>query len=227
MNVLLDSKEGRDRFLRSVNDSVFFELAPCFTPQVNPYYCGIASLSMILNALTSEGFDLSPFQEKNEFLTFTQDNLLNRDTDQSVKKRSVILKQEKPSGDDLESDSFDPGISLVDMGKLVSFYHLDFVLHRLGQFQDKCVNEFREAVICSLSNKAGYLLCNFYGKALGETTGGHFSCPAVFDEKTDSILMLDVARHKTSWYWVNLVDFVKSMALPHGKRGWIQIRKRK
>ena len=41
--------------------------------------------------------------------------------------------------------------------------------------------------------------------------GGHFSTIVAYNEKEDMVLVMDVAEHLGSWFWVDLTDFYKSM----------------
>lgn len=54
---------------------------------------------------------------------------------------------------------------------------------------------------------------------------GHFSPIAAFDEKTDMVLIMDVAAHIQNWYWIKLSDLYKSMSFDNGgqDRGYIVI----
>jgi hypothetical protein len=54
-------------------------------------------------------------------------------------------------------------------------------------------------------------------------SGGHISPIGAYDQKTDSILVLDVASSKRPWIWVNVYDFYFGMHQKDGEnyRGYL------
>jgi hypothetical protein len=69
---------------------------------------------------------------------------------------------------------------------------------------------------------------NFDGKVFGNKTGGHISPIVAYDEKSDSLLVLDVALHKNPWYWVDLKEMVTAMNTKDGEnfRGYLITKKK-
>jgi glutathione gamma-glutamylcysteinyltransferase len=71
------------------------------------------------------------------------------------------------------------------------------------------------------------LVVNFARSALGQTGDGHFSPLAAYDQATDSVLVLDVARFKYPYYWVTISHLYEAMipidAATGQSRGWFQL----
>ena len=55
-----------------------------------------------------------------------------------------------------------------------------------------------------------FLLLN-YDHSYKSLMGGHFSPVAAYDEKSDSVLILDIAAHRNPWIWINLSDLYQAM----------------
>jgi glutathione gamma-glutamylcysteinyltransferase len=74
------------------------------------------------------------------------------------------------------------------------------------------------------------LVVNFARSALGQTGDGHFSPLAAYDQITDSVLVLDVARFKYPYYWVTISHLYDAMipidAATGQSRGWFRLSRR-
>ena len=87
--------------------------------------------------------------------------------------------------------------------------------------------KFREIAKKILNDKNNFLVANFDGKIFGNKTGGHISPIVAYDEKSDSLLVLDVALHKNPWYWVDLQEMMTAMNSKDGEnfRGYLIAKK--
>ena len=56
-----------------------------------------------------------------------------------------------------------------------------------------------------------YVIANFHRKVLGQAGGGHYSPLAAYDEKSRSVLILDVNPRYKQGYWVDLDHFFMSI----------------
>merc|ERR1719453_675524 len=94
---------------------------------------------------------------------------------------------------------------------------------------DKRGDDLRRRVrdVCA-SEGTGRLVCNFSRAALGQTGEGHFSPIAAYHEKSDSVLILDVARFKYPPFWVPLRLLWRAMLQPDPEtelsRGWVVLK---
>jgi len=89
------------------------------------------------------------------------------------------------------------------------------------------LSQFRNLISSSLSNPNQRLIVNFDRKALGQIGHGHFSPIGAYDSKTDSVLILDVAKYKYPPVWAKTSDLfaaIQGIDTTSGKsRGLAQI----
>lgn len=89
------------------------------------------------------------------------------------------------------------------------------------------VEHFREAVVKNCTGTFSTVLCCSYSrKGLGQTGGGHFTPIGAYEAKSDSVLLLDVARFKYPPHWVPLAVLFGAMAnfkdsATNQARGWV------
>ena len=68
-------------------------------------------------------------------------------------------------------------------------------LHYADIDSGDAVEAFREDLRTVLMDSVRFLVVNFKGRTIGASTDGHISPVAAYDEKTDSVLLLDVAGY--------------------------------
>ena len=230
------TSEGRERLMTSSNND-FFALADQFQPQINPLYCGIATSAIVLNAIRQE-VGLAPSQSALEvktpvafggknipFPAYSQLTLLDERTD-AIKLRSVIRLENITAENTGDSSRFDPGLSLTQLAEVLALYKVDVDTHYADDLSDDGIQRFRATVKNVVADDQSFLICNFYGKAIGQTTGGHISPVAAYHKESDSLLVLDVAGHKNSWYWVDVPGLYSAMHAQDGNhhRGWLVVQ---
>ena len=208
--VLVDwnTEEGKSRLARSEYKTDFFQLAHNFQPQANPLYCGIASSVIVLNALRLDR-NAVPSQKSLEVVApeslgggrrsypaYSQLTLLGERTE-PVKPRAVIeLKNAGEGGGEI-----DPGLKLVQLKGILEAYDTRVDLHYADADSGDAVAAFREDLRSVLADSVRFLIVNFNGSTMGASTHGHISPVAAYDEKSDSVLLLDVAGYFNPWYW--------------------------
>ena len=74
----LNSERGSRLLLESEDNRSYWPLSIQFVTQKNQAFCGVASIVMVLNALGAPAPSTPEFEP---FKTFTQDNLLNEETE--------------------------------------------------------------------------------------------------------------------------------------------------
>jgi Phytochelatin synthase len=204
-----NSPDGEHFLVESDADAAYFPLASQFVTQKTQAYCGIASLTMVLNAM---GVPAPTSPEYGSYKFFTQDNALNTETD-AILPRELLARQ---------------GTTLDQLGALVSYHGLAAEVHHAG---DETIDSFRAQARTALGNHDQYVLINYLRAALGQQQGGHISPLAAYDAKQDKFLILDVARYKYPPVWVSAEDLYKAMntvdAVNAGKtRGYVLIAKK-
>jgi Phytochelatin synthase len=186
------SRDGEVYFGESDAREAYFPLASNFLTQKTQAYCGVASIVMVLNAL---GVPAPPVPEYTPYRTFTQDNVLNEQTE-AVLPREVLARQ---------------GMTLDQIGGILATVPVKAEVHHASQ---SSVDEFRKFASAYLGEPGHFVIVNYLRKALGEEIGGHISPLAAYDSKADRFLILDVARYKYPPVWVKTADIFAAMNTP-------------
>ena len=152
---------------------------------------------MVLNAL---GVPAPAVPEYEPYRTFTQDNVLDQQTDK-VLPRETLAKQ---------------GMTLDQIGGILALEPVKAEVHHAS---DSSVEEFRKLASAYLRERGHFVIVNYLRKALGEQKGGHISPLAAYDAKTDRFLVLDVARYKYPPVWVKTADMFAAMNTPDAANG--------
>lgn len=237
-----NSEEGRRRFARAKINQDFFQLASQFQPQGNPLSCGLAATTIVLNAFRlpegkapsqaalevtkPEAFMKKGDSPKIPFPAYSQATLLNEATEK-VKPKVTILMTNITKENTADPKAFDPGLTLAQLQGVMGAYELGAELHyastdlKGGATED----DFRKDIRKAIADKDHFVVVNFKGGSMGATTGGHISPLAMYDEDTDSVLILDVAGHKNPWYWAPVAHLYKAMTLKDGDkpRGYLVV----
>jgi hypothetical protein len=230
-----DTKEGQSRLARSAQKTDYFQLAQNFQPQANPLYCGIASSVIVLNAMRLNR-NAVPSQVPIEvelprqlgggrldYPAYSQLTLLGERTE-SVKPKAVIeLENAGKAG-----AKIDPGLKLAELKGVLEAYDTRVDLHYADADPEDAIAAFRENLRAVLDDSVRFMIVNFKGKAMGAPTDGHISPVAAYDEKTDSVLLLDVAGYLNPWYWVPVTHLYGAMHTLDGDhyRGYLVVQDR-
>ena len=188
----LNSEQGARLLLESEANRAYWPLSIQFVTQKNQAYCGVASLTMVLNAL---GVPAPSTPEFEPFKTFTQDNLLNDETEKVLPKE-VLAKI---------------GMTLDQVGGLLTTFGVKADIHHAA---DTSLDEFRKLATEALSTPNRYVIVNYLRRAIGQERGGHISPVAAYDADTDRFLVLDVSRYKYPPIWVEADDLYAAMNTP-------------
>ncbi|KAI9119976.1 hypothetical protein K1719_008945 [Acacia pycnantha] len=173
------SSEGKQLFLEAIQNGTmegFFRLVSYFQTQSEPAYCGLASLSMVLNALA-----IDPGRKwKGPWRWF----------DESMLDCCEPLEKVKARG--------------ISFGKLVCLAHCAGAKVEAFRANQSNIDEFRKYVMrCSTSDDC-HIISTYNRAALKQTGTGHFSPIGGYHAGKDMALILDVARFKYPPHWVPL-----------------------
>jgi hypothetical protein len=169
----LNSERGARLLLESEANRSYWPLSIQFVTQKNQAYCGVASLVMVLNAL---GVPAPTTPEFEPFKTFTQDNLLNEETEKVLPKE-VLAKI---------------GMTLDQIGGILGSYAVTADVRHAA---DTNVDEFRKLATEAMNTPNRYVIVNYLRRTIGQERGGHISPLAAYDADTDRFLVLDVSRY--------------------------------
>ena len=189
--IAFDSDEGEALLFGAEARNDFFPLSSHFVNQINPAYCGPASISMVLNAL---GVPRPASDMTLGLGLFDQENLFTPAVD-AVKPASSIL-----------SPPF--GMTLDDVGRVLAAHDLDVEVVHAG---DTDLDGFRKAAVAALDDDEHFILVNYLRSAIGQETGGHISPLAAYDADTDRFLILDVSQYKYPPVWVEAAALFGAM----------------
>lgn len=187
--VYLNTPQGEQRLIAARLRQPFFAMQPYVETQQNLAFCGPASIVAVMNSLgTPRPFDsrLYPYH------FYTQDNIFNADT-QRVKSFVMVSVR---------------GMTLADMAAFFNALGVKATAWYAGSLS---LEQFRTLLKSALANPNARIVANFNRKTLAQEGGGHQSPLAAYDETSDSVLMLDVAKFKYPPAWIKLNELLESM----------------
>jgi hypothetical protein len=204
--IYLNSPAGTNLLLKSDLNKQFFSVMPYVTTEEHESFCGPASIASVLNSLQTKNRPVVP--QFSPYQYFTQDSLFIEATGKIIAKEKVVAG----------------GMTLEQVGKFLEIWAGNPSIHYGSALS---ISQFRKLITSSLSNPNHRLIVNFDRKALGQIGAGHFSPIGAYDTKSDSVLILDVAKYKYPPVWVKTNDLftaIQTTDPTSGKsRGLMQI----
>ncbi|XP_020250398.1 glutathione gamma-glutamylcysteinyltransferase 1-like isoform X2 [Asparagus officinalis] len=179
----------------------FFKLISYFQTQSEPAYCGLASLSMVLNALA-----IDPGRKwKGPWRWF----------DESMLDCCEPLEKIKAEG--------------ITFGKVACLAHCAGAKVEALRTSQSTIDDFRKHVIKCTSSEDCHVITSYNRKVFNQTGTGHFSPIGGYHAGRDMALILDVARFKYPPHWIPLSllwEAMESMDVLTGHpRGFMLISK--
>jgi hypothetical protein len=210
-----NSKEGIERLERTKYKGDFYRLAHHFKPQINPAACGQGAATVVLSAIYELNQKAFPVIEEwpiaiadkkypLQYRLINETNFFNEATDKILDRKTISMKITKKDG------TFGGGIDIDELQKMLKIHGVKSKMVNVDSYSDKNLGKFRELVKNVVNSDKEFLLLN-YDHSYKGLMGGHFSPVASYDEKSDSVLMLDVAAHRNQWIWINLSDLYHAM----------------
>ena len=195
--VALPSEQGEALLFGAEARSDFAPLSAQFVTQVNPAFCGPATIAMVLNALE---LPRPPSDATLGLGLFDQDNVFSAAAE-AAKPRAEVLRG---------------GMTLDDLGAFLGSYGLDVAVTHAG---DSSLDTFRDTAVAGLNDRDRFVLVNYLRSAIGQEKGGHISPLAAYDADTDRFLVLDVSRYKYPPIWVEAEALYGAMNTPDADNG--------
>lgn len=158
--IAFNSAQGEQLLLESKARKDFWNLIMQFVTQNNQAYCGVASIVMVLNALSIPApvaLEYSPYH------VFTQDNFFNNEQTKKVLSPEVVSRQ---------------GMTLEQLGQLLESYPVKVKVYHAS----KSSLENRSSVVANLKQPDNFVLVNYLRKSMGQEKGGHISPIAAYNE---------------------------------------------
>jgi glutathione gamma-glutamylcysteinyltransferase len=180
------STEGRLLFAEALQQGTmtgFFKLVEQYSTQDEPAFCGLASIAMVLNALS-----IDPKRPWKGSWRWFHEELLD-----------CCLPLSKVAQE---------GVVLTQAACLAKCNGANVMLHRSGTFS---LDDFRQAVIDTCTSGEEHLVVSYTRKAFSQTGDGHFSPIGGYHGARDLVLILDTARFKYPPHWVPLPMLYEAM----------------
>ena len=208
--VYLDTAEGYKRFQESDSHKSIVPLSMYFVTQVTQTYCGVASSTMVLNALIPDA-QRPTTPEWSPYRLFAQSNFFTDEVLKIVSRESVLKN----------------GMILDKLGAVLRTYPVKVEVFHAGGKNDE--SAFRNAAKEALRSGERFVILNYLRTAVAQKTGGHFSPLAAYHGKSDSFLVYDVARYKYPPSWVKTKDLWSAMNTTDDEsmmtRGYLVVKK--
>ncbi|XP_024966308.1 glutathione gamma-glutamylcysteinyltransferase 1-like isoform X2 [Cynara cardunculus var. scolymus] len=173
------SSEGKQLFMEATQGGTmegFFKLISYFQTQSEPAYCGLATLAMVLNALS-----IDPGRKwKGPWRWF----------DESMLDCCEPLEKVKAEG--------------ISFGKVVCLAHCAGAKVEAFRTNQSSIDEFRKHVIACSTSDDRHVISSYNRATFKQTGTGHFSPIGGYHAGRDMALILDVARFKYPPHWVPL-----------------------
>jgi len=187
--VYLNTPQGEQRLVSAKLRQQFFAVQPYIETQQNLAFCGPASIVAVMNSLGLQRPAVGPLYP---YTFFTQDNIFNADT-QHVKSFVMVSLR---------------GMTLADMAAFFAALGVKATAHYADNLD---ALRLRTLLKSALANADIRVVANFNRKTLGQAGGGHQSPIAAYDDASDSVLLLDVAKFKYPPTWIRLDDLLAAM----------------
>ena len=212
------SKAGISRLETSQHKGDFFKLANNFEAQENKVYCGVASTTIVLNALRVRTdkieipLDQSLVAEENRdwFPQGSFTPVYARYTQNTTMLKSPKTVQHVMGKPAVEGGRKDYGFQLDELEAMMEANQLEAkAVHvdSLDNFQ-----EMKTEVINTLDTADQYVLINYARKGVNQPGGGHISPIGAYHEASDSFLIMDVTPNKANWVWVSSEQLFTALA---------------
>ena len=186
--IALNSDRGALLLRQSRAQADYVPLSTHFVTQINQAFCGVASISMVLNSLEVDAPDAEAWDQD----YFTQTNTLNEQTE-AIIQTSLIQRQ---------------GLTLAELAAIFETYPVEAEIHYGSELE---LEAFREMAIANLKDPNNFIVINYLRRAIGQQRGGHISPIAAYNAATDRFLVMDVSRYKYPPVWVKAHDLWKSL----------------
>ncbi len=176
-------------FVRKNKAPDFWAMMPYYVHQQDGSACGIASMTMLINAARSNA-SLS-----------ASDALIT----QKALVEKINVNYSKGLTLDQLGDAIKKSLAAYSLKARVEVMHVDG--------SDLQVKKIRDLLLKNEKSDRNFMIANFFqGTYTGDPEGvGHISPVAAFDSKNNKVLVMDVDREYYEPYWISLDTFIKGM----------------
>jgi len=188
----------------------FFEggLSLHFTSQITNVYCGVASMTVVFNALglPFEGRPQSPLMKPGGYRYFDQNNVFNGCMRDVMHEAGIY---QSPWG--------------ITLKQLKEYFgcrtNSDY---RGGDDFQGGARELSRVLAREMSTPGHFLVANYHRRAIGQTGGGHHSPLGAYSPSKDMVLIMDVARYRYGPVWFPVKDLYAAIDTTDNCGVWTQ-----
>ncbi len=196
-----NSEEGQKRLFNSEYKQSFFELASYYSPQQHAMECGIASARIVINALYKNASLQTPYHHSRSFGSDSRNFYLdyNLFTDEDI---AIDAERKRIRGEGPKCDA-DIGI---DIWNYPAFFKDKNLNAEYFNIENSLINKtiFIKTAKKILSTKNAFIV-GFFNE--------HISPIVAYEQKSNSVLILDVEQHNTGWYWIDIDYLIKNILI--------------
>jgi Phytochelatin synthase len=185
-----DSAEGVALRSHIPQDADYWQLSSTFAMQNTQTFCSVASAITVLNALPIKK-PVDPLYKP--YAYFTQSNFFSPEVRKFANPETVLA--EGMTREQLTQSLLQQGVNAE------SIAGDSFTTESLRTLLQK-----------TLGDDGKFVLVNYLRTTLGQVGGGHWSVLAAFDEKTNRVLILDVAKYKYTPVWIEINTLQQAIA---------------
>ncbi|KAL0538333.1 hypothetical protein IC582_027348 [Cucumis melo] len=188
------SSDGKRLFTEALGDGTmegFFKLISYYQTQSEPAYCGLATLAVVLNALS-----IDPGRKWKGPWRWFDDTMLDC---------CEPLAKIKTDG--------------ITFGKVACLARCNGAKVLAFRTNESTVDDFRKHVISCSSSEDYHVITSYHRGVFKQTGTGHFSPIGGYHAGKDMVLILDVARFKYPPHWVPLTLLWDAMNTIDGATG--------
>jgi hypothetical protein len=177
-----DSAEGIALRNRMPADADYWSLVSNFAVQNTQTFCAVASAITVLNSLPIQK-PIDPIYAPYPY--FTQNNFFSPAVTKVINPKTVLSSG--MTREQLAETFIQHGVKVESIAG------------------DSVDNESLRALLQkTLGDDGRFVLINYARASFGQVGGGHWSVLAAFDEQSDRVLILDVAKYKYTPVWVEI-----------------------
>lgn len=197
-----------NNFFRENPAPDFWALIPYYVPQMTPYSCSAASISIVLNGAKSK--------------------IIRTEDDKNISEMEILEKVNVENFKELLSEKGFKGrrgVSIEALGKVVEAslkafdipylsVHVEALNKDMPDIEEK---KKRLLEVMEKSEKSGrdFIIAHFNQSVFTDSaSGAHISPVGAFDNKNKRVLILDVDREWYEPYWVSFDTFFKGLSEP-------------
>eukprot|EP00467_Chlorarachnion_reptans_P004396 CAMPEP_0114516504 /NCGR_PEP_ID=MMETSP0109-20121206/17364_1 /TAXON_ID=29199 /ORGANISM="Chlorarachnion reptans, Strain CCCM449" /LENGTH=511 /DNA_ID=CAMNT_0001696899 /DNA_START=47 /DNA_END=1582 /DNA_ORIENTATION=+ len=190
------SSEGRRLFARAMTSGYvnsFFPLIEQFRTQDEPTYCGISTLTMILNALNIDPGRLW----KGPWRWYSEEMLDCCKSLDEIKLHGLTFSEWKQ-------------LAKCNGVKIEARYASESNIEEFRRTVMQITADSEDSKVAGQENRK-FIVVSYTRKGLQQSGSGHFSPLGAYDPEGDMVLVLDVARFKYPPHWVKLPILFNAM----------------